>query len=198
MPMWMKAVTALLRSHAQLELEKTQWMGALVEAQRSALVRAAVAEGLQAHEALDLVQDSVITFMSKVEWARLQGRPDEAGRLLVALVRNRARNARRKHARRDVSLDDAALAEPAAAAVQLDDALDQAEAHVALTGCLSTLKQTQRAVVVARFLDERSGADVAAQLGLSQGHVAVILHRAQKQLRTCIETSRERFGVSAE
>jgi RNA polymerase sigma-70 factor (ECF subfamily) len=196
--MWMKVVKSVLLPGSRAGLERTRWLGALVQAQQGALVRAVVAEGLQAHEALDLVQDSVVTFLAHVEWAALRDRPDEAGRLLAALVRNRARNARRRHSRQDLSLSADEVAAPAAEAQQLDAALDQAEAHVALTGCLSTLKQTQRAVVVARFLDERSGVDVAAQLGLSPGHVAVILHRARQQLRSCLEASRERFGVSAE
>ena len=40
------------------------------------------------------------------------------------------------------------------------------------------------------MLEERPGEDVAAALGLSRGHVDVLLHRAKASLRVCM-TERE-------
>ena len=37
-----------------------------------------------------------------------------------------------------------------------------------------------------RMLEERPGEDVARALGISSGHVAVLLHRAKAALRTCM------------
>ena len=48
------------------------------------------------------------------------------------------------------------------------------------------LAEVQRAVVTLRMLDDVVGEDVARQLGLTPGHVAVLLHRAKGQLITCM------------
>lgn len=195
--MLMKAVsTMILVPRAKRELARTRWVAALIGEHRAAMVRAALDEGLSADESLDAVQEAALTVLGRQEWARLDEAPDDAARLLATVVRNHARNLRKRHWRRDVSLD--ALPEAAEvdlAARQLDEALEEAQAHVALTGCLATLKETQRAVVLARFFEGSSGLEVAQSLGLTAGNVAVTLHRARKQLRSCVETSRSRFGV---
>jgi RNA polymerase sigma-70 factor (ECF subfamily) len=36
------------------------------------------------------------------------------------------------------------------------------------------------------MLEEASGGDVASKLGLEPGHVAVLLHRAKKELQRCM------------
>lgn len=195
--MLMKAVsTMVLVPRARKELARTRWVGALVQRHRAALVRVALDEGLGAEEALDAVQDAAATLLSRSDWRHLEQAPDEARRLFNTLVRNHARNLRKRHWRKDVGLDELPeSAELDLAARQLDAALDEAEDHVALTGCLSTLKATQRAVVVARFFEGASGLEVAQSLGLTAGNVAVTLHRARLQLRSCVESSRRTFGV---
>jgi RNA polymerase sigma-70 factor (ECF subfamily) len=40
-------------------------------------------------------------------------------------------------------------------------------------------------------LEELSGDDAARELGVTPGHVAVLLHRARKQLEACMLESRE-------
>jgi len=55
-----------------------------------------------------------------------------------------------------------------------------------LRACVSELCEIQRAVVTLRMLDERPGEDVAMVLGISRGHVAVLLHRAKRALRACM------------
>jgi RNA polymerase sigma-70 factor, ECF subfamily len=73
-----------------------------------------------------------------------------------------------------------------------DDAADselwiaRAEEHVRVQACVARLCDTQRAVVTLRLLDERGGEDVAAALGLTRGHVDVLLHRAKHALRACL------------
>jgi len=37
-----------------------------------------------------------------------------------------------------------------------------------------------------RLLEERAGEDVAAVLGITRGHVDVLLHRAKASLRECM------------
>jgi RNA polymerase sigma-70 factor (ECF subfamily) len=55
-----------------------------------------------------------------------------------------------------------------------------------LTSCVRALKERERAVVMMTFYDERTGADVARFLGVSEANVRVIRHRAIHQLRDCM------------
>ena len=67
--------------------------------------------------------------------------------------------------------------------------LARAEEQVRLRGCVAELCEIQRAVVSLRMLEERPGEDVAALLGISANHVAVLLHRAKSALRACMTES---------
>ena len=67
-----------------------------------------------------------------------------------------------------------------------EDLLAQAEEHVRLRACVERLCGTQRSVVMLRLLEERAGEDVAAVLGITRGHVDVLLHRAKASLRECM------------
>jgi hypothetical protein len=51
--------------------------------------------GLTASDALDAKQDAVHTLLDRPDIAALRSRPDDAARLLLAIVRNAARNLRR-------------------------------------------------------------------------------------------------------
>jgi RNA polymerase sigma-70 factor (ECF subfamily) len=48
------------------------------------------------------------------------------------------------------------------------------------------LRERERAAVVLSFYDERTGADVASFLGVSEANARVIRHRALRQLRECM------------
>ena len=61
--------------------------------------------------------------------------------------------------------------------------------HERLTGCVQSLKERERAVVVMTFYDEQPDADVASFLGVSEANVRVIRHRAIHQLRNCMGVS---------
>lgn len=179
------------------ELDFSTWVGRLVQAHRTALVRVAMREGLLAEEALDAVQEAFATFIQRREWRALPRDTPDAPKLLSTLVQNHARNLRRRHSRKDEGM--AALtgkAEADTAWRQLDELLVEAEEHLKLTGCIATLKEVQRTIVTARFFEGASGLEVADEMGLSPGNVAVILHRAREQLRGCLESSREHFGFS--
>jgi RNA polymerase sigma-70 factor (ECF subfamily) len=58
--------------------------------------------------------------------------------------------------------------------------------HDQLARCMETLKERDRTVVVMTFYDERTGADLAGFLGVSEANVRVIRHRAIHQLRECM------------
>lgn len=180
----------------QPELSFAAWVGELVKAQRAVLVKVAMGEGLLAEEALDAVQEAFATFIEKSEWRALPRDTPDAPKLLATLVRNHARNLRRKHSRRDEGMDAlTGNAEIDSAWRQLDELMIDAEEHLKLTGCIATLKEVQRTIVTARFFEGASGLEVAQELGITPGNVAVILHRARERLRGCLDSSQAHFGV---
>jgi RNA polymerase sigma-70 factor (ECF subfamily) len=76
--------------------------------------------------------------------------------------------------------------EPAAGEGAVDERLARAEEHVRLRACVERPCDTQRAVVTLRMLEERDGEDVASALGITRGHVDVLLHRARSSLFACM------------
>lgn len=163
----------------------SEWIGDLARAHTRRLAAVARQEGLGGDEALDAVQDGFRTLLDRPDADRLRERPDDAARVLTAMVRNAARNLRRRHHRAAPhrELDDADLIDGRRA----DDALVGATTTAQLTGCLAGLPEVHRQVVAMRVLEEVSGADAARALGVTPGHVAVLLHRARKQLERCME-----------
>ena len=59
-----------------------------------------------------------------------------------------------------------------------------------LERCLARLAARERLVVLLTFYGERTASEVGQELGVKDGHVRVIRHRAIERLRTCM-TSRE-------
>jgi RNA polymerase sigma-70 factor (ECF subfamily) len=160
-------------------------LGRLVPAHRRALVRAARREGLCPEDAVDCVQDALCTFLGLAQRAELPTDPAQFAPFLGAIVRNAARNRRRRHevARPHEALDDTPAVAPECGSEAL---VARAEEHVRLRACVDRLCDTQRAVVTLRLLEERPGEDVAEALGLRRGHVDVLLHRAKAALRVCM------------
>ena len=87
--------------------------------------------------------------------------------MLSTIVRNAARNARRRHhnAKPHVDVDDAGLTTDATPERALDDALTAAQ----LEGCMAKLGEVHRHVVTLRVLEELSGDEAAAALGVTPG-----------------------------
>lgn len=159
----------------------------VVRHHRSALAAIARQEGLTPEEAIDCVQDSLCTLLDLVQTGQLGGAEPAAA--LGTIVRNAARNHRRRHFRakpheelgaRELADDTLTLPE---------ELLSRAEDTVRLRACVAELCEIQRAVVTLRLLEERPGEDVAALLGVTKNHVAVLLHRAKAALRECLLAS---------
>jgi len=161
------------------------WVSVLARDHAGRLAALARREGVTASDALDVVQDAFHTLISRPDSKALRDRPDDAARVLAAIVRNAARNLRRRHhhARPHVDIDDQLLAarEPTP-----DEALAQAATQAQLVGCMAKLGDAHRHVVTLRVLEELSGEEAARELGVSAGYVAVLLHRARKQLEQCM------------
>lgn len=166
------------------------WITRLVHEQRGRIVAVAQREGLTADEALDCAQEAFQSFLLLPQARLLVEQPEDSIKLLTVLARNIARNKRRRHhrARPHDDADAIGLADTSDAP---DALVARAESYVAAVGCMATLGQIQRAVVELRLVDDVSGEDVAAMLGVSPSNVAVLLHRARSKLRTCIAEEEE-------
>ena len=168
------------------------WVTSLVRWHRLRLVAVARHEGLGPEDAFDAAQEAFAAFLILPQ-ARELAPSEWAGHTLVALVRNVARNARRLHAvARPHASDDATVGALADGEEGADERLVLAEARGRLARCVARLADVQRAVVTLRMLDDLPGEDVARELGIRPGHVAVLLHRAKTHLRACMKDEGER------
>ena len=169
------------------------WVGRLVHDHRGHLVAVARGEGLGPEDAFDVVQEAFRNFLTLPAARSLVDARDDSRHLLVAVTRNLARNRRRLAAvARPHDADPERLASLPAQAPSVEELLSAAEDQVRLRGCVAGLGEMQRAVVTLRMLDEIDGEDVAGTLGITPGHVAVLLHRAKANLLTCMTNDPER------
>ena len=162
------------------------WVSDLARAHSTALGRVARAEGLGPDDALDAVQEAFHTFLLLPQARTLVDEQDESSRLLSVLVRNVARNMRRRHHRAAPHDGVEDVAELPADEPSVEALIERAEEHVRFLGCVDRLAELQRRVVTLRMLDQFSGLEAAAALELRPGRVAVLLHRARKALLACL------------
>jgi RNA polymerase sigma-70 factor (ECF subfamily) len=135
--------------------------------------------------ARDLVQQVMLLTIEKLR----QGGVRDTGQIasfILGASRTMAMAARRKDARRE-RLRDAFHAPDAFAAPDAGAALDLDR----LEHCLAQLAQRERSVVLLTFYAESEAAVVAAEVGVSEGNVRVIRHRALAKLRACVLAGRQ-------
>ena len=166
------------------------WISTLARTHARSLAAAAVREGVTQVEAIDAVQEAFTTLLRLPQARELSLDDDGAARLMAVLVRNAARNMRRRqHRTQAYGTLEGALEVPADLP-GVDALLIAAEEHIALLGCVSQLGEIQQLVVTMRVLEELSPEQVARTLGLTRGHIAVLMHRAKRALVDCIEHGR--------
>ncbi|HEY5957069.1 MAG TPA: sigma-70 family RNA polymerase sigma factor [Polyangiaceae bacterium] len=167
------------------------WISDLARTHTRALAAVAVREGLSRIEAVDAVQEAFLTLLSLRQARELSYDDDGAFRLMAVIVRNAARNMRRRRHRAAPhdSLDTAAVLPDGSPSVET--LLAAAEAHVALLGCVQQLAEVQQRVLTLRILEELTPDATATILGLRANHVAVLLHRAKDALIECLERGNE-------
>jgi RNA polymerase sigma-70 factor, ECF subfamily len=135
------------------------------------------------HAADDLTQQVLITTLETLRAGRLR-EPEKLASFVLGTCRMTVLDLRRGAQRKERLL--AQFGPDLLSAVQpFAPRLD----HERLTRCVQNLKERERAVVVMTFYDERTGADVASFLGVSEANLRVIRHRAIHQLRECMGVS---------
>jgi RNA polymerase sigma-70 factor (ECF subfamily) len=167
----------------------------LAQTQRGVLAAVARNEGLTPEDAFDCVQEGLCTLIDLVQAGQLDRFSDPTP-VLSTIVRNAARNHRRRHFRSRphdeidaLELADQDLDVP-------DELMARGVEQMRLRACVSELCEIQRAVVTLRILEERPGEDVAQLLGITKNHAAVLLHRAKSSLRACMTAARAERGAS--
>jgi RNA polymerase sigma-70 factor, ECF subfamily len=161
------------------------WVSVLVHSHRERLLAYARRRGLGAEDALDAVQDGFVSFLKLPEAQAIAHDGDDALKLLTVIVRHNLQNQLRKSRRHGRAH---ALIE--AEAAQLDNQsseslIAQAEELARVKGCIERMAYLQRQVVMLSMLDEQPRDEVAKLLGISDGYVRVLLHRAREHVRTC-------------
>jgi RNA polymerase sigma factor (sigma-70 family) len=167
------------------EQDPLERLSEIVRAKRGALTALARSEGLTPEDAVDCVQEGLCTLLDLTQTGGVDPKADPAA-VLATIVRNAARNGRRRHFRARPHEAIGPDEPPDRELVLQEDLLARAEDHVRLRACVSELCEIQRAVVTLRMLEERPGEDVAQALGISPNHVAVLLLRAKRALRACM------------
>src|SRR5262245_15126918 len=127
----------------------------------------------------DLVQQVLLKVLEALRSTRLR-EPDKLAHFVLGTCRMTVLDLRRSTQRQEELLatfgSDLAPAPPPMP--RLDDQQ--------LARCVQALKERERSVVVMTFYDDRTAAETAGSLGISEANVRVIRHRAIQQLRVCM------------
>jgi RNA polymerase sigma factor (sigma-70 family) len=162
----------------------TVWVAEMVHRHRGRLLSYARRRGLAPEDALDVVQDSFASFLTLPQAQSIARVGDDAIKLLTVIARHNILNLRRKRATRETGLDMNEL--PASPDTEShEQLLGRAEELTRVYGCLLRMNRLQRAAILLSTLDDRPGEDVSDILGVSPGHLRVLLHRARAHVRAC-------------
>ena len=132
------------------------------------------------HAAEDLTQQVLITTLEALRASRLR-EPEKLASFVLGTCRMTVLDGRRSAQRKERLLEQFGADLTGSVQPSLPN-LDQER----LTQCIQMLSERERTVVVMTFYDERTGADVAGFLGVSEANVRVIRHRAIHHLRDCM------------
>ena len=131
--------------------------------------------------AADLVQDVLLMTLQKLR-AREVREPERLASFILGTCRQVVIDGRRSGLRRGRLLETFA-ADLSPLVDESVEALDTSR----LEGCLQSLPERERAVLMMSFYDDQSAGAVGVELGLSAGNVRVIRHRGIERLRTCMQ-----------
>lgn len=129
--------------------------------------------------ARDLVQQVLLLTIQKLRDGAVRDM-DMIASFILGASRMLAVNLKRRDRRREALLEAFPIDHPTVSAAPAG--LDEQE----LEGCLSTLAERERTVVLLTFYGDRSSQEIAQTLGTSEGNVRVIRSRAIVRLRACM------------
>jgi RNA polymerase sigma-70 factor (ECF subfamily) len=131
--------------------------------------------------ARDLTQQVMLLTIERLREGQVRD-GDQIGSFILGVSRTIARDIARKERRRgqlrEMLIDARTFVAGPASDAMLD--LDRLDA------CLACLSERERCVVTSTFYAERTAAQVGKDLGLTEGNVRVIRHRAVERLRLCM------------
>jgi RNA polymerase sigma-70 factor (ECF subfamily) len=151
---------------------------ALVRRHLKAAYALALAQLGEPADAEDVCQDALVTALKRIEECR---NPDGFGAWLMAIVRNRAHDVRRRRGIRDALPLDEALGAPGGPDPHRE--AERSERREDLVGAMRGLTETQREVVLLHDFEGWSHREIGTKLGMSDGSARVHLFKARKTLR---------------
>jgi RNA polymerase sigma-70 factor (ECF subfamily) len=161
------------------------WVAELVHTHRARLLGYSRRRGLNAEDALDVVQDTFVTFLKLPQARDIAYVEEDSIKLLTVLLRHTLLNHKRKLKRRaqhqPAFIPEAEL-ESAASSESL---IAQAEELARVRWCILRMARLQRQVVTLSLLDEQPRDQVASLLGITEGYARVLLFRAREHIRNC-------------
>ena len=126
--------------------------------------------------AADLVQQVLMMTLERLRAGKLRD-PERLASFVLGTCRMVCMDQRRGAARRQGLLEEWVVPEEA-----VEDAEPRVFERERLAACLEALSERERSVVISSFFEENS----KPALGISQGNLRVIRHRALGKLRDCM------------
>jgi RNA polymerase sigma-70 factor, ECF subfamily len=136
--------------------------------------------------ARDLVQQVMMLTLEKLRRGDVRD-PDQIASFVLGTSRTMAIAVRRKDMRHERLRDKFLVASAAYAGPEAGTTLDLDR----LEQCMTQLADRERSVLLLTFYAESPAASVAAEIGVSEGNVRVIRHRALARLRACVLAGRQ-------
>ena len=128
----------------------------------------------------DLMQQVMLMALEKLRAGELR-EPERIASFVFGACRMVTMELRRGERRRDALLEEFA-GDLEIADIAVPPRLDEAK----VARCMEKLAERERAVVLLSFYEDEPADAVGAALGLSEGNVRVIRHRAVQRLRDCV------------
>lgn len=128
----------------------------------------------------DLMQQVMVMALEKLRAGELR-EPERIASFVFGVCRMTVLEMRRGARRREALLEEfAGVLE--IADISVPPRLDEAK----VAACMQKLAERERAVMILSFYEDEPADRVGASLGISEGNVRVIRHRALQRLRDCV------------
>ena len=129
--------------------------------------------------ARDLVQQVMLVTIEKLRGGSVRD-VDQIASFVLGMSRSMAKDLKRRERRRERLLETFTVPDI------VDPVGDTAFDAGRLETCLARLAERERMVVLLTFYAERTSGEVGKELGVKDGNVRVIRHRAVERLRACM------------